>query len=209
MCAASFRPLSRDEFLAACPVSRETAERFDRYAQLLKKWQAKINLVSDGTLEDMWRRHFLDSAQMAAHIGAAPKRIVDLGSGAGFPGVVLAMLGHDVTLIESDSRKAVFMREVSRETQTPLRVINSRIEAAHVEEPADLITCRAFATITSVLNLSCRFLKEDGRFLLLKGETWESELKNAQEYYHFDYNDYPSETESAARIVELFHVKQA
>jgi len=124
--------MSPESFCRAFPVSRETLDRLRRYGALLEKWQKRINLVAAGTVPDLWRRHMLDSAQLMVPIAALNKEkpmILDLGSGAGFPGLVLAMLdAGEVHLVESDQRKCAFLREVARETETALTIHESRIE---------------------------------------------------------------------------------
>ena len=127
-----------DDFRQVSGVSRETLERLRIYEALLRKWQAKINLVGPATLDDAWRRHFLDSAQLFPLLPANAQVVVDLGSGAGFPGLVLAVMGvPTVHLIESDLRKAAFLREVARETATPAIVRwTARVSASGLVPPA-------------------------------------------------------------------------
>ena len=121
--------MNADDFRQAAGVSRETLERLTAYADLLVKWQAKINLVGPDTIPSLWRRHFLDSAQVFPLLPQGIHRLVDMGSGAGFPGLVLAVMGvGDVHLIESDARKCAFLREAARITGTPVTVHNARIE---------------------------------------------------------------------------------
>src|SRR5262249_24184315 len=123
-------PLGPDGFAALTGVSRETVTRLEAYAGLLRRWSGRINLVGRNTLGDLWRRHFLDAAQLRPLISEKARSLVDLGSGAGFPGLVLAILGvPGVELIESDKRKAVFLREVARITNAPVKIVDSRIEA--------------------------------------------------------------------------------
>ncbi len=121
--------LGRAGFAAAIDVSRETLERLTLYLELLGRWQRAINLVGPATLADPWRRHVLDSAQLLAHLPAPAGPLVDLGSGAGFPGMVLALLGvPGVALIEADRRKAEFLRQVARATGAEVAVHAERIE---------------------------------------------------------------------------------
>src|SRR5579863_7255133 len=122
-------PLDPRGFAALSGVSRETVARLEAYAGLLVRWSAHINLVGANTLDDLWRRHFLDSAQLLTHLPAATQSLIDLGSGAGFPGLVLAIAGvPHVELVESDARKCVFLREAARITAAPVVIHNSRIE---------------------------------------------------------------------------------
>ena len=155
--------LTSEAFREITGVSRETLARFESYAALLKKWNPRINLVAESTLADLWRRHFLDSAQLQALLPPAPENrpleIVDLGSGAGFPGLVLAILGAGtVTLLESDQRKTTFLREAARLTNTEIIVINQRIEAISAI-PADVVTARALAPLPRLLSLAAPFLE--------------------------------------------------
>jgi len=169
--------MTRDQFLSAFPVSRETAERLQSYADLLVKWQAKINLVGPATIPDLWRRHFLDSAQLQRLLPAGP--ILDLGSGAGFPGMVLAILRDDpVHLVESDARKCAFLREVARLTNAAATIHNCRIESLS-PFPVTAVTARALASVASLLSLAEGFLSPSTECLFLKGEKLEDELTEA------------------------------
>ena len=135
--------LTPDGFAALTGVSRETLARLEAYAELLKRWSGRINLVSRNTLGDLWRRHFLDSAQLLPFIPDKARSLVDLGSGAGFPGLVLAILGvQGVALIESDKRKCVFLREAARIATAPAKIVDSRIETVK-PHPVDVVTARA------------------------------------------------------------------
>jgi 16S rRNA (guanine527-N7)-methyltransferase len=110
-------------------VSRETLGRLVAYEALIRRWQPTVNLIGAGTLGDLWRRHFLDCGQLTRHLPAAYDALYDVGTGAGFPGLVLALLGaHDVTLIESDARKCAFLREAARATGAAVTVLNARVE---------------------------------------------------------------------------------
>ena len=169
--------MTRDQFLSAFPVSRETAERLQSYADLLVKWQAKINLVGPATIPGLWRRHFLDSAQLQRLLPAGP--ILDLGSGAGFPGMVLAILRDDpVHLVESDARKCAFLREVARLTNAAATIHNCRIESLS-PFPVTAVTARALASVASLLSLAEGFLSPSVECLFLKGEKLEDELTEA------------------------------
>jgi len=134
-------------FQAATDVSRETLVQLQRYADLLQKWGKRINLVGPSTLDDIWRRHMLDSAQLWPHLPADTRVLVDFGSGAGFPGLVLAIMGvPEVHLIESNQRKCVFLREVARATGVNVTVHSTRIEAV-AGFPAAVVTARALAIL--------------------------------------------------------------
>lgn len=161
-------------------VSRETIARLETYANLLAQWQPRINLVGPKTLAEMWSRHFIDSAQLLPLLPPGIGRLADFGSGAGFPGLVLAILGvPDVQLVESDQRKCIFMREVARATEANVTVHNSRIESLRSLQ-ADVITARALAPLDELLPLTLPHLKQGGTALFLKGSGWQGELEAAR-----------------------------
>ena len=191
----------RDRFLTQQGISPEIAARFDRYAALLTLWNKKINLVGPTTLPDLWTRHFLDSAQLLDLL--PPGRLVDLGAGAGFPGLVLALLGRtDVHLVESDQRKSVFLREVARETNTPVTVYAKRIE----EIPplnADVVTARALAPLERLVPWAYRHLKRDGQMVFLKGAELDKEILALEADWTFEATRTPSLTSSDAAMVCL------
>lgn len=167
---------ARAVFAAETAVSRETLARFDAYAALLERWQARINLVGPSTLADLWTRHFLDSAQLLPLLPPGTRTLVDLGSGAGFPGLVLAILGvPEVHLIESDGRKAAFLAEAARATGTQARIHARRI-ADVPAFPADVVTARALAPLVELVPMARRFLAPGGVMLFAKGQSAEQEL---------------------------------
>jgi len=186
-------------------VSRETSEKFNRYAEILLKWQNAINLVSEATLEDMAKRHFLDSAQLMKYIPDKNIKLADLGSGAGFPGLVLAMMGvAEVHLIESDVRKATFLREVSRETSVKTFIHDDRIEETKIEN-LDFITARALAPLKDLLVMADG-LSTPGHpvtCLLMKGEKTEEELVKAQKKWDFSLELCQSVTEQSGKILKI------
>jgi 16S rRNA (guanine527-N7)-methyltransferase len=188
-------------------VSRETIEKFSRYAALLLKWQKVINLVGESTLDDLATRHFLDSAQLIKHIPNKDIRLVDMGSGAGFPGLVLAMLGMtDVHLVESDVRKATFLREVSRETSTKVTVYDDRVEDTHISG-VNIITARALAPLKDLLTMARKISDDNFDCLFLKGEKTEEELATAQKRWNFDVEIFPSVTDSDGKILYINNLK--
>lgn len=166
-------------------VSRETFARLERYAALLEKWQNSINLVSKNTLPALWQRHFLDSAQLYPQVKDVTGRLLDLGSGAGFPGLVLSILGkEDVHLVESDIRKAVFLREVARACDAAVTVHACRIEDVPVKDAA-IVTARALAVLPQLLDYAAPLLAEGGICIFLKGRTAEEEIAAAREKWSF------------------------
>jgi len=169
-------PLTKEgcaEYLSG--IDADTMDRFEIYLALLSKWQRAINLVGKNTLANAWRRHILDSAQLLPHIEKDLK-IADLGSGAGLPGLVIAIAtGANVQLVESDQRKATFIREVARETGTDVDVHVARIEDLPSLD-ADIVTARALAPLPKLLPWVHRHLKKGGKSVLMKGAGVDQEL---------------------------------
>ncbi|OWJ73212.1 16S rRNA (guanine(527)-N(7))-methyltransferase RsmG [Haematobacter missouriensis] len=186
-------------------VSRETLERLEVYERLLRKWNPKINLVSTSTLDDLWGRHFRDSAQLltfSRDFGAW----VDLGSGGGFPGMVIAILGmgkdRSFTLVESDQRKAAFLSTVAREASVKVNVISQRSEAIPPLK-ADVVSARALAPLPRLLSMVERHLAQNGVALLPKGRGVEREIHEALEKFRFDVQKFPSETDPNGVILKI------
>lgn len=199
------------EFLMSKNVSRETLSRLKNYQRLLEVWQKKLNLVSPTTLSDAWDRHFLDSSQLLAILPPGPLSLIDLGSGAGFPGLVLAILRPEilrVTLVESDFKKCVFLENVSRETITPVTVLCSRIESLDHSLQGDVITARALAPLCQLLSYAFPLMKEKSIGLFLKGKGYEKEIEEARKIWEFDLEIYPSLTDSTGRILKIAHLKK-
>ncbi|MGM0422223.1 MAG: 16S rRNA (guanine(527)-N(7))-methyltransferase RsmG [Pseudomonadota bacterium] len=194
------------DFAAQTNVSRETLERLEIYAALLTKWQKKINLIAPGTVDEMWQRHFYDSAQLAAYIPQKSANLLDLGSGAGFPGLVMACMGcSSVTLIESDLRKTLFLKDVIRETGVKADVINARAET--VEVRGDIITARALAPLDKLLSYAVPLLNHGGKCLFLKGETSKDELTTVRQSWQFSVVTHPSQTSDTGSILEISDLK--
>jgi len=201
----------REDALRLFPELYPIQAELEIYESLLRRWQAKINLVSASTLEQVWLRHFADSAQIRA---AAPQiaRWADLGSGAGFPGLITALLLKStpdacVHLIESDQRKAGFLRAVSRETAAPAIVHAERIEAAlpNLAGQIDGVSARALAPLSGLLRLAEAPLKKGAIGVFLKGEDWRDELTATDALDSFDYESAESRSRSGARIVVVKH----
>lgn len=199
--------MTPEAFAAAADVSRETRERLEAYAALLGKWQARINLVSPATLLDLWRRHMLDSAQLLPLLPPGTRVLVDLGSGAGFPGLVLAAMGvPEVHLIESDSRKCAFLREAARVMAVAATVHNRRIEAMP-PIAADVVTARALAPLARLLAYAAPFIEEDAQCLFLKGKTGEDELTEAAKDWKMRVERVPSLSDPAGTILRISEVQ--
>lgn len=190
-------------FQVATGVSRETLERLQAYADLLVKWQKAINLVGPKTIPDLWRRHFLDSAQLLPLLPEHTTRLVDLGAGAGFPGLVLAILGvPEVHLVESDVRKGTFMREAARLAGVQVTVHTARIEQA-AAFPADVVTARALAPLDTLFGYAARFWGPATTGLFLKGEMAEGELTAAAESWTFAAERFPSRSDAAGVVLRV------
>jgi 16S rRNA (guanine527-N7)-methyltransferase len=197
------------EFQALSGVSRETLARLEGYAALLRKWQRAINLVGPRTLPDLWRRHIWDSAQLHPLIPPQARVLVDLGSGAGFPGLVLAILGvPEVHLIESDQRKCAFLREVSRETGTPVTIHAERIEAV-APFSADVVTARALAPLDRLLDLAAPFLTAGGVCLFPKGQDVEKELTSATRMATMRCESWPSRSDPGGTLLRIERLGRA
>lgn len=189
-------------------------DRLHAFNALIQKWSSAINLIAPATLPDIWARHILDSAQL---LPLAPHRIshwADLGSGAGLPGMVIAILASDsthppkITLIESDLRKAAFLKTCQRELSLDVNVIAQRIEMA---EPlhADVVSARALAPLSRLLSLVQRHLAPDGTALLPKGQAAQSEIDDARKSWHFDLHTHTSHTNAASTILRLERITRA
>ena len=190
-------------FQADIAVSRETLARLERYAALLREWQARINLVGPATLPDLWRRHFLDSAQLLRHLPESVGCLVDLGSGAGFPGLVLAILGvPNVHLVESDQRKVAFLRTVAGATGTAVTIYPRRIEALP-RLGADVVTARALAPLASLVAYGLTLLGPGGVCLFLKGQQADAEVEAAAARWAMTVDRLPSLTDSSGVILRL------
>ena len=170
--------LTAGEFREQTGVSHETLGRLRAYADLLTQWQSAVNLVARSTLDDLWRRHMLDSVQLVPLLPARTRVLVDLGSGAGFPGLVLAILGvPEVHLIERDQRKAVFLREAARITGSSAGVVVHPTDIAGAPAiSADVVTARALAPLDRLLDLAHRFCGPDTVCLFPKGQDVDKEL---------------------------------
>jgi 16S rRNA (guanine527-N7)-methyltransferase len=200
----SAEPLSVGQFQAETGVSRETLDRLVRHAELLCHWQRQINLVAPSTLADLWRRHMLDSAQLLPLLPHGARSLVDLGSGAGFPGLVLALLGvPEVHLIESDARKCAFLRESVRLTGVAgVHIHNSRIERL-AGRRFDVVTARALAPVSELLRLAQPFVGQGTVCLFPKGRSVEEELIRAPETRNMGLSLIASRTQSGAAILKL------
>ncbi len=200
------------EFQNAFSVSRETISRLGIYEKQLQLWQKTINLVAPSTLDQIWHRHFADSAQILALAPKNPKTWIDLGSGAGFPGLVVAILlaGQGaktrVTLIESDTRKAAFLREVARAVAVPVDILALRIEAAATRanvECACVVSARALAPLPKLLGFASPFCTAETTCVMMKGREAAAELQAAEKEWYFQATSTPSVTDPEASVVAI------
>ncbi len=206
-------PLTPEAFAATCDVSRETLQRLRRYAEALGKWQKSINLASPESLKDLWRRHMLDSAQLLTFLPPQIQGLVDMGSGAGFPGLVLAILGvPNVHLIESDARKCAFLAEAARaaglEVGRNPTIHRSRLEDV-AELQADVVTARACAPLAQLLAYAEPFLQADSTCLFLKGARVEEELTQAKKTWRMRVERFPSLSDPSGTILRMKQVARA
>ncbi len=188
--------------------SDEVLAKLEIYHALLLKWQKAINLVSPKTIDEAWLRHFYDSAQLEPLILTSVRQIADLGSGAGFAGLVLAIMRPDIDvhLVESDERKCQFMRNVSRETQVSVTIHNGRIENVLSSLSPDLVMARALASLEQLCGFMVEANLSEGLFL--KGRHYEEELLLARKRYSFDLESYSSQTGAESRILYLLNLRK-
>lgn len=199
------------EFQARFGVSNETREKLETYEALLKKWQKTINLVAPSTLSEVWHRHFADSAQLWSYRPPGAKTWLDLGSGAGFPGLVLAILASETgqtrhILVEADSRKAAFLREVARQTGVPVDILCMRIENPETHDKvgvADCVTARALAPLSKLVEIAAPYFASSTLGMFLKGRDVAAEIENAAQDWQFAFELIPSVTEEGGRVALL------
>lgn len=201
-----------EKFQEKFNVSRETMLMLTQYLVVLTKWNPKINLVSNSTLQNAWHRHFADSAQLWALAPEGATSWIDIGSGAGFPGLVVAAIASEkapdmrITLVESDRRKCIFLQTVAREMGITVRIISERIEAIDPMN-ADILSARALAPLAQLLEFAEQHLKPTGTCLFPKGARANSELTAATSSWHIQNEVFPSQTDSEAVILRIgaFH----
>lgn len=194
--------MTPEEFQKKTGASQAAMDRLKIYERLLKEWNTSINLVSKTTIPDIWNRHFMDSAQLFPLLEKG-RSLIDIGSGAGFPGLVLAALGAaPVSLCEKDTRKAAFLRTANAAMGLSCTIINTPIEAIK-GKTFDIVTSRALADIKTLLALSASLRNPSTVCLFLKGKALDAELAEAQKEWHMDVEKIPSCTEEGAAIVRV------
>jgi 16S rRNA (guanine527-N7)-methyltransferase len=199
----------RAEFLAAFPVSRETEARLARYENLLLERNQTLSLISDTTADIIWTRHFLDSAQLLPLIPAPERPLVDLGTGAGFPGLVLAILGlPDVHLVENNMQKVAFLRGVVDALDLPVTVHGMKSDAVK-PFAAGTVTARALKPLDQLIGFGRRFLGQNSVCLFPKGRRAEEEMAAAARKWHMKVERFPSATDPESTIFRLSDVTEA
>jgi 16S rRNA (guanine527-N7)-methyltransferase len=203
-------PYGPEDFRRDTGVSRETLDRLRIYAELLLRWNKRINLIGRGSEADLWRRHILDSAQLAALIPPGAKSAADIGAGAGLPGLILSILNipAQIHLIEPDRRKCAFLREAIRLTQCTAIVHESRVE--EVDLPAqDVVLARACAPLDKLLERAQKLVSIHTICIFPKGAQAEQELTAARGHWNMRVRQVPSRTAKSGRILVLTEVARA
>lgn len=193
-------------------VSRETTQALEHYGDLTVKWTKRINLIAKSTIEDVWNRHIVDSAQLYQYAPSFTSW-VDIGSGGGFPGIVMAIIAKEqapnatFTLIESDARKCTFLRTVSRELSLNISVQTQRIEEME-PQGADIVSARALGHLSDLLPLAHHHLNADGTALFMKGRRHAEELRVVSDQWGFELGEYPSITDPSSRILSMKRISR-
>ena len=205
-------PMTPEDFAAAADVSRETLARLQRMDAALLA--SPHNLIAKSTIADRWARHYLDSAQLYRLLPTDAEHLVDLGSGAGFPGLVLAAMGAPrglkVTLVDSVGKKAAFLKEAGAAMGLEsLRVIPARIEAVRLPRPPDVITARALARLDKLLGYGHGIAGKNTKYFFLKGQDVEAELTEAAKSWHMKVTRHPSRTSPDAAVLEIEELARA
>lgn len=195
-------------FIDTYNVSRETFDRLKAYEASLFEWQKKFNLVSNASLNDCWNRHFLDSAQLIKYIPQTARVMYDFGSGAGFPGMVLAIMLKEKTpylkvrLIESIRKKTLYLKAVAELTHTDVEIVNDRIENLKVEK-ADVITSRAMTSLKELLAYTYKFCKKETVCIFPKGKKYAEEILEARRQWNFNVEIFASEQSNEGKILVI------
>ena len=189
-------------------VSRETLADLKVFKQLVRKWNPAINLVAKSSLPEVWERHIVDSTQIFPLVTEEPGLWLDIGSGGGFPGIVVAILAKGLGwstkfhLVESDNRKSVFLRTAARDLKLNVEVSSDRIEAVE-RQNADILTARALKSLNELLIFTERHLAQGGTAIFPKGKKWQEEITLAQANWRFEVEPHQSITDADAKILVL------
>jgi 16S rRNA (guanine527-N7)-methyltransferase len=189
-------------------VPRETIEKLECYEQLLRHWQKRINLVSANTLDNIWERHFLDSAQIFSFVRSPEAVVVDVGSGAGFPALVLAIMGlKNMHLVESDQKKCAFLREVARQAGVSVTIHAARCESLSFP-PVDYYTSRGCGDLEKLINMLWNKMHKNTICLFHKGRNYTKEVGVANRFWRFDVVSHPSRSGGGGTILEISNIEQ-
>ncbi len=185
-------------------ISRETINTLKKYQLLTLKWNKTINLISHNTKHEFWVRHILDSLQLMQYINDTNIHLIDVGSGNGLPGIVLSIAGiKNVTLVESNTRKSIFLLQASKFSSNKVQVVNQQVE--NVKLDCDILTSRAFTQLEKIFACTKHINVKD-KYLLLKGEQYQNEIKIAQKKWYFYYSVYDSKTFNNSKILEINNI---
>jgi 16S rRNA (guanine527-N7)-methyltransferase len=202
----------KEAFLDAFPVSYETRDNLLYYEKMLIEWNEKFNLIAPSTIEHIWSRHFLDSAQLMPFIPNHAKTLADMGAGAGFPGLVLAIMAKEtqrdlhIIEIESTGKKADFLQAVTDQLKLNVTIRRSRIEDIR-DIKADIITARALKALPDLLKYANYLLNKDTLCVFLKGKTVAEELTQASKYWTFTSEIHPSRSDDSGSVLILTHLR--
>jgi 16S rRNA (guanine527-N7)-methyltransferase len=203
-----------DEQIAGLTVSRETSERLHAFEALVRRWTPVVNLVAKSTVPQLWERHIVDSAQVFSYCPTNARHWVDLGSGGGFPGIVVAILAHElqpglkVTLVESDARKSTFLRQAAQALNLDLTVHTERAESLP-PQTADVVSARALAALPDLLEYVHRHLRRGGVAVLSKGARYLEEIADASQIWTCQIETHPSTSNAESAILIIKDLERA
>ncbi|MEM8937315.1 MAG: 16S rRNA (guanine(527)-N(7))-methyltransferase RsmG [Pseudomonadota bacterium] len=206
--------MSPDDFARASNVSRETLSRLEAMDSVLMEWSVHHNLIARSTIKHRWERHFLDSAQLASFIPSTADSVLDLGSGAGFPGLVIAAAladrGASVTLVEATGKKAAFLRAAAEAMEIEnITVLNQRIEGTRLPNNPDIITARALARLDKLLEYAHPFMGDATKCFFHKGQDFEAELNESANTWEMDVTRHKSVASPNGTILEIGNLTRA
>ncbi len=195
--------MTRDEVCRLLGASPETSERLAAHVAVLRQWQPRLKLVGPGTVDDIWSRHVLDCGQIARYVPPTCRRLVDLGSGAGLPGLILAIMGVvGVELVERDERKVAFLHAAANACDVDVVIHGMRIEDLPSGQ-ADVVTARALASLDVLLPITAPFLGEGSVAIFPKGRSVDDELKSAARHWHMWFSRHPSLSDARSSVLVI------
>ena len=198
--------MTRGEVCRLLGVSRETSRRLEAYVAILEEWQPRLNLVGPGTADDIWTKHILDCGQIARHVPRGCRRLIDLGSGAGLPGMVLAIMGIDgVEMVEKDEKKTAFLHAAAKACDADVRIHGMRIEDLR-PGMADVVAARALASLDALIPMAAPFLGDGSIAIFPKGKSANEELKAAALHWHMWYMRHASLSDPRGSLLVIDRV---